>query len=557
MTNSIPKIELNNIEQFGSTNKKKEPNSYWLQTNNTNKHDEYVSTNPTKIIITPDEARKTNNVTTIGLSIAGATVLTAAGIFFLLKGGPKGLSKNFANLKQYLERMVLESNMNTGAAPNKWLLYMSKAAEKISKHFEAINNFTSFKDMLFTKIMNITSVTGKVHEKITKMFEKIGRRAVVNAYKDTAGKISESNILSSALIRKIMSGNTYEIIEIEGVRMTKAQWLAEAQKLNRSIVQSYNSNFSEKPLFRRYHNMKTMVEDLYQQFKDMKIFASLDSFKKFLAESTISEQKALLQKGVLTHRRELSYTLRDLASDSNSLILDMAKLLGFKDSRNIRKLGEIRGEIYRYASDSTKNAHLKQKILDDLTSFRQEIQTCLQNKSITGEQAESILAKLEELQTNFSGFEEGKIQQLLTIYKKILPQGEYEKVAESFGDTIKSLDKSITVETEDFMSKLRDLRLGSAPTDILTILGSFSVLGYNLAKSKDNDQRESIALKYGIPALAGIGVSLYCNAKLYAGSKSLFFGAVSTWILNRIGEWSDKKLKLYKAQHKPQTPAQV
>jgi septation ring formation regulator EzrA len=102
----------------------------------------------------------------------------------------------------------------------------------------------------------------------------------------------------------------------------------------------------------------------------------------------------------------------------------MAKLLGFKDSRNIRKLGEIRGEIYRYASDSTKNAHLKQKILDDLTSFRQEIQTCLQNKSITGEQAESILAKLEELQTNFSGFEEGKIQQLLTIYKKILPQGE-------------------------------------------------------------------------------------------------------------------------------------
>jgi hypothetical protein len=159
-----------------------------------------------------------------------------------------------------------------------------------------------------------------------------------------------------------------------------------------------------------------------------------------------------------------------------------------------------------------------------------------------------MFKKIEELQSGFANFEEGKIQQLLTIYKKILPQSEYEKIAEAYGNTVKSLDKSIAIETEDFLSKLRDLKLGSAPTDRLTILGSFAVLGYNLGKSKDNDQRQSIALKYGIPALAGLGVSLSCNAKLYAGSKSLMFGGVSTWLLNRIGEWSDSKLKEYKAQ---------
>ena len=32
------------------------------------------------------------------------------------------------------------------------------------------------------------------------------------------------------------------------------------------------------------------------------------------------------------------------------------------------------------------------------------------------------------------------------------------------------MDKSINLETEEFVNKLRDLKMGSAPTDILTIL---------------------------------------------------------------------------------------
>ncbi len=548
MTNSISKVESSKVEAFENIQLQKSSNVYWLPSDKKDSKDEYVSTNPNKIIITPDEARKTNNVRTIGLSIASATVITAAGIFFLLKGGPKGLSKNFAKLRQNIERLILESNINTGSTPNKWLLYLSKGIEKVSKHFEAVNNFTSFKDMLFTRIMNTTRITGKIHEKITRLFEKIGRRAVVNSYKNTSGRMVETNILSESIIKKLMSGNTYEIIEIDGVRLTKAQWLTKAQNLNKDIVDSYNRHFSEKPLNGRYHKMKKMVEELYEQFKDMKIFASVDALKKFLAESTIAEQKALLHKGVISNRGELSYTLADLASGSNTLILDMVKTLGFKDSKNIKKLADIRGQIYKYANNPTSNPQLKQKITNDILSFRQEIEACLNNKSITNEQAAIMFKKIEELQSGFANFEEGKIQQLLTIYKKILPQSEYEKIAEAYGDTVKSLDKSIAIETEDFLSKLRDLKLGSAPTDILTILGSFAVLGYNLGKSKDNDQRQSIALKYGIPALAGIGVSLFCNAKLYAGSKSLMFGGVSTWLLNRIGEWSDSKLKEYKAQ---------
>ena len=57
---------------------------------------------------------------------------------------------------------------------------------------------------------------------------------------------------------------------------------------------------------------------------------------------------------------------------------------------------------------------------------------------------------------------------------------------------VKNLDKSIKIETDDFISKVRDLALGSAPTDVLTILGGLGTLGYYLGKSKDSDERVSI-----------------------------------------------------------------
>ena len=100
----------------------------------------------------------------------------------------------------------------------------------------------------------------------------------------------------------------------------------------------------------------------------------------------------------------------------------------------------------------------------------------------------------------------------------------------------------MNLETEEFVNKLRDLTMGSAPTDILTNLVGVGTLGYYLAKSDDNQQRMGIALKYGFPALTLIGVGLYGNAKLFAGSKSLIFGIVSSFIVNRIGSAANEIL---------------
>ena len=61
-------------------------------------------------------------------------------------------------------------------------------------------------------------------------------------------------------------------------------------------------------------------------------------------------------------------------------------------------------------------------------------------------------------------------------------------------------------------------------------------MGYFLLKSENTQERTGVALKYGIPALTFIGTSLYFNARLYAGTKAMFYGGIATWVIGKIGE---------------------
>jgi hypothetical protein len=552
MNNSIPTIQNNSVDKFLNARvKDTNTRAFWMPAKKEDGEDKFYIGDVSKIFITPEEARKTNNTKIIGLSIAGATVLTAAAVFFLLKGGPKGISKGFRNLRNYLENKIMTSKLNTQTAPNKTLLYLLNMAEDAANRAEAVNNFTTFKDVLFKKIMGVTKITDGIHNKITEIFGKIGRQTVKQSYSSTAGKFKEIKALSGNLSNKLLAKNPNELVDIDGVVMTKTKWLEKIGVLNEEIAADLTANFSDGALFGRLKRMKTAVRDLYDKFKKMGVFWSKDTLTTFMAESALIEEKTAIQKLVRGYRKGISYSMNDMLASANSKILDISKVFGYKDSENISKLGTILGNLKSFVHGGGQDMVKKQQILDGIMALKKDAQILIKDNKITLQDADKFIAKFDDLYSGIDKFREGKVENILNIYKRILPEDEYDIVSKAYKDGVKSLDKSIKTETEDFMSKLRDLTLGSAPTDILTILASLGVLGYHLGKSKDADQRQSIALKYGFPALAGIGVSLFCNARLYAGSKSLLVGAVSTWILNRMGEWGDNKLKAYKSAKQP------
>ncbi len=194
----------------------------------------------------------------------------------------------------------------------------------------------------------------------------------------------------------------------------------------------------------------------------------------------------------------------------------------------------------------------KQEISSAIETLQTEVKAAIGSGKLNSTNGKQILSELANLQSTFTDFQLGRVEELLAIYKQILPKDDYRLLTKAYSKTIKSLDRSIRTETDDFISKLRDLSMGSAPTDLLSIAGGVGILGYNLAKSDDNDQRMSISLKYGIPALAGIGVMLYCNAKLFAGTKSMLIASGSSFLVNKIGVLADDLRKKYLHKTKKQ-----
>lgn len=567
MISSIQTVENKNTSPFGNVTKKVIPSDFWLPIEDKveirGKQDGAEQNQDSKValkslIVTPDEARKTNNIKTIGLSIAGAVVLTAAVSYFLLKGGTKGLTKNFEKVRDLLERKILTAKLrNNGKLGflEVGYAYLFKFFDNLVNKSEAVNNFTSFKDMLFKKIMFVSKPLGKLHDKITRLFERLGRRTVVASYQDTLGLVKETGLMTDSIATKVLKGVSDEIVEIGGVKRTKAEWMSEANRKTKEFQSVYETNFDSTKLTSRYLRIKKSAEKLKDKFANFKTFLTKDLFMNFLAESTIMAEKADIQNSVHNVRKTLSFSKQDLAKESEAVIYKMIGAVPFKDTRHLKQIRTLDTKIKNFTIDNPDVNVTKGELLEDIAKLKLSIQQSMSEKAVNSNSSGNLLAQLDELNAVIANYKKGKAEEILDIYKHILDQDDYNLFRRSYKNTIESLDKSINLETEEFFSKVRDLVIGSAPTDVLTMIGPLGVLGYQLGKSDDREQRESILLKYGFPAIAGIGVSLYCNAKLYAGTKSLLFAFGSSALLNRIGVWGDDMLKKY-IHNKPQNNEQ-
>jgi hypothetical protein len=406
--------------------------------------------------------------------------------------------------------------------------------------------------------MNITKGGGKVHDKITEFFENLGIKTIKSAYKSTTEQVhGVKDLTRKKYFEMLNRRDSAEIIEINGVSKSRAAWFMDIEKLNSEMIKSYNKTFNQEARRGRFYKYQKLAEELRTEFSSLKVFWSKDFFKNFIADSKIMKEKIAIQKNVKAGRRELSYSILDMAKESDDIVMSLAEKIQATDAERIKALGNIRANIRKYAKNPEKNSILRKQITQDLENFISELKKTGKDSKYSDEVIDNISAEASKLYDTFNDFKQGKVEDILKIYKNILPKKDYGEVERAYKSGMKSLDNAIKVETDDFACKLRDLTLGSAPTDILSLVGGLSVLGYNLVKSDNNDQRVSITLKYGIPAISAIGVSLYCNAKMLAGTKAMVVATISSFILNRIGSSADDALKKYKAQKSENPPKTV
>ena len=243
----------------------------------------------------------------------------------------------------------------------------------------------------------------------------------------------------------------------------------------------------------------------------------------------LAGDKSKILSEINIKKAQIQFSQKDDYKNMKTLFDDIKGLIDpFKKGT---PLESIKSHLETYKKSGSND--VRAKIIEEMKTLT----TFVEDKKIAKQMSDSINALPKNSQ--------GKLQDLLNIYKKELSPKEYAKLENTVASAMKSLENSTNLETDCLFDKLRDLKIGSAPTDMVTLITTFAAVAIGLGQAKNDDERASAALKYGIPAIGTVATSMLCTLKMMTAAPSLIFGAISGLIINQIGVWADDMRKAH------------
>lgn len=526
-------------------------NGYYFMTQTPNTApDSFDSTTKEK-----QEEKKTKH---LGKTIAFSALGAGIGILFLLKGLPKNAYKTIEKWSQKLEVKLNKQRKNgqVGKLEEFYTFTLNKLASFMGKA-KSINNFVAVKDISFKKLMYQNKYTKNIHDKITEVYERIGRRTVNKSYDKAKTRLNSTFQMFEDYDEKILMNSQNGTQKVEG--KTVNEWLDKIESLKTTIRRTWNKSFGQRERGRRYNgikdNMKNLAEDVWAETAgNLDNLRRRELYETFIAEEKLAAPKMKLLHDTMNSRYIITRDIDDIYKSSVDVIDNITSFIKTRDqsSRDIIKELRLKLEDWKKLSGNTETTD-RLKLNEEITTILKKLSSNIKENSRTyGYNPETI----KQLDTNIevvgsimgeSG--KGAMQEIYTIYKKLLSREDYLKLKNSSTRNIKALDDAIKKETDSFFDMERDLTLGSAPTDILSILAAIGAIGVGLSKAENKDQQNTVLLKAGIPAVGAIATSLYFSASLVSGGKAMLYGAISGLAISKLGSMLDE----YRKKHFPST----
>ncbi len=492
-----------------------------------------------------DEKNKKSHL--LGKTIAISALVVGFGTLALFSGGlNKGAAKLLDKWRVKLERRMASG----GKLKNFYRFALSKVNSFIEKS-GSVNNFTSLKDVACQRIMwgkdGERTFTRNIHEGITRFFDKISRKTVNSSYSSTHKKFANLTEYFNSLNERILRNhpndkNVADALNFAGLRIAK---------VNENLEKGFGVNARTA----RLKDVRNATDGLFEFFwdaslKDVKNFKSKNMWQTFIAEDYMLPAKMKLANKTGVLRQLITHDISDNYKATSTALNNIQKFVNPKDAATNDIMSSLRNNLNKYKKLSD-DEHLTQRnntikvIKNNLKKLSDSFAKNSKEYGYNEDAVKSISSYVAEVEDIISKSSKGELQEILTTYKAYLPRNEYLKLKSKVQSAIKSLDKSIDIETVQYVDKARDLRLGSAPTDVLSIVGTVGAVGYYVNKADGKDEKISASLKYGIPAIGAIATSLYCTARLISGGKAMFFGLISGWAINKVGEAVDNVRKKY------------
>lgn len=495
----------------------------------------------------PQNQEKDKKSHKLGKTILASALVVGFGTLALFSGGlNRGTAKLLNKLKLKLEQKTAkDSRFKT------FYRFSLSKLNSFSEKLSSINNFTTLKDVAFQRLMwgknGERKLTRGIHEKITVFFDKISRKTVNSAYSSTNQKFANLSESFASLNERILREHPNDQSVIDAINSINKR----VARVNTNLESGFGINARNS----RLTEIKNATDGLFDFFwdaslKDVRNFKSKNMWQTFIAEDYMLPAKLKLANKTSALRQTITHDIVDCYKETIKALDNIQKFVNPKDTATNDVLAELRKNLGKYKALSGDNEFVqRQKLQQEISSNLQKLSDCYgKNAGEFGYNSEAVasissyVTKVEEIISKGS---KGELQEILTAYKKYLPRKEYLKLKSQVESAVKSLDNAIDIETVQYVDKARDLRLGSAPTDVLSIVGTVGAVGYYLNKADGKDEKISASLKYGIPAVGAIATSLYCTARLISGGKAMAFGLISGWVINKIGEAIDNVRKKY------------
>lgn len=473
-----------------------------------------------------EKKQKEQKTSHFGRSIATISLLAGLG---LLVGGrifSKAGEMKFKRLGKKLDRTTETVNGVKGSLKQLYKFAMNNA--------QVIFNVATLKDILFVKSLKKIPGLKQASAWVTKVFEKLSIATSKRAYDKTTlafesmyGKFNEAN--------KLLSKEHSDIVnaKIKSVRDKYYSGFGEAARKERlSFVQAGLSDLDEKVWKETYRDPKGFWEHVKKG--------------KFVAEEKAKDTKVKLLDSVMKEKFEISNSPQDCYHATKKLWDKLSSRIHERDKQAVEIMKRLSEHLNTYKKTSKtavgKNAYFrKDEVLRDLKELRKHLNT--PNDFYSEEKVTLITEAIDSLHDSMSATQKGEIQKIMEIYEKHLPQPEFIKLKKSVDKTLMRLNKAADMEHDKLFDKIRDLKLGSAPHDVLAFLGSLGVIGWGVSKADSKDEKISVTLKYAIPALFGVAMAIGCTVGLIASGPSLLIGLASTIPINMLGKVIDNARK--------------
>ncbi|MBO6181052.1 hypothetical protein J6O86_05140, partial [bacterium] len=204
-----------------------------------------------------------------------------------------------------------------------------------------------------------------------------------------------------------------------------------------------------------------------------------------------------------------------------------------------------------YIQDKSALTVNKENFLYELDKLEKHQPAVSSDVSMSASQLKDKETNIKMIRTMINDNGTGELDDMINIYRRLAPfelskSGALDVARKS----VESFDRSVHLETGELYDKLRDLDIGSAPTDVLTLVFSAWMIVSALDKAKNHEEKKSILLKSGIPIVGGVATTLLSATKLLSSGQSIMLGFISGLILNRMGVIADDLRKEMSANKK-------